>query len=304
MSEPATESGRVGFVGLGRMGQAMALNLVAAGFDTTVFNRTAARAEPVVAAGATLAASPRELSAGCEVVVTMIADPAAAEAVFGGEGGILAGAHPGQKIVEMSTLGPALVLELGERVAATGAELLDAPVSGSIPAAEAATLLAMVGGDSAAFERVRPVLAAMTREQLHLGPLGSGAAMKLVVNGMLGVVNLALSEALVLAERAGIERERAYDVLASGAVAAPFVKYKREAFLDPDGVEQFFTIDLLQKDLELALAMARQVRSPLLAVAAANEALTLAAAAGYAQGDVNRVADALRGERAPGADES
>jgi 3-hydroxyisobutyrate dehydrogenase-like beta-hydroxyacid dehydrogenase len=152
----------------------------------------------------------------------------------------------------------------------------------------------MVGGEREVFETVRPLLAAMTRAQFHLGGSGAGAAMKLAVNSIIATTNLALSEALVLAERSGIERAAAYAVLKESAVASPFVHYKEAAFLDPDGADRYFTVALMQKDVDLALGLGRELRVPMLSAAAAGEALTLARAFGWADEDVNRVADALR----------
>jgi len=285
---------RVGFIGLGKMGRPMALNLVAAGFEVTVYNRSPVVAQEVGAKGAGVAGSPRELAAGADIVITMLANESAVEAVLGGDDGALAAARPGQVFVEMSTVGPVAARALGETVAAAGAEMIDSPVSGSVPAATDGTLLALIGGSDEAVGRVAPVLEVLCRAQMHLGPLGSGAAMKVIVNALIGVTNLAVSEGLVLAECLGIGRETAYDVLATSAIASPFVQYKRDAFLDPDSAEVFFSVELMQRDLDLALSLAREVKTPLFAGAVASESLSLAAAAGFGQDDVNRVADVLR----------
>lgn len=284
----------VGFVGLGKMGRPMALNLVSAGFDTVVFNRTRSAAGPVVEAGASEATSPRELAGRADVLITMLPDGAAVGAVLEGPDGLLAGMRSGQILIEMSTIGPVAARHLGAKVKAAGAEMIDSPVSGSIPAATDGSLLAMVGGSRTAFDSVQPVLAALTARQIHLGELGGGAAMKLMVNAMIGITNLALAESLVLAERVGIERATAYEVIAGSAIASPYVQYKREAFLDPDGAEVFFSNRLMQKDLDLALALGREAESPLFATAAARESLSMATAAGFGKSDLTRVADAFR----------
>jgi 3-hydroxyisobutyrate dehydrogenase-like beta-hydroxyacid dehydrogenase len=270
-------------------------NLLSAGFDVTVYNRTRARCEPFAQRGATIADTPAQLARAVEVVITIVADGPAAEAVFEGPDGILAGVGEGGLVLEMSTIGPEVARSLAARVAERGAQLLDVPVSGSIPAARDAALVAMVGGDEAAFERARPVLAAITRAQHHLGGSGAGAAMKLAVNALIGVTNLALSEVLVAVERAGISREQAFDVLQSSAIGSPFVHYKREAFLDPDAVEVFFTVRLMKKDMRLALDMGRAADVPMLSIAVADEALTLAVALGHGDEDVVAMADVLRG---------
>jgi 3-hydroxyisobutyrate dehydrogenase-like beta-hydroxyacid dehydrogenase len=214
--------------------------------------------------------------------------------VIEGPHGILAGASPGLVLIEMSTIGPDAARELSARAAAGGVAMIDAPVSGSVSVAESAALTTMVGGDLATFDRALPVLEAMTKAQFHLGPAGAGAAMKLGLNILIASTTHAISEALVLAESSGISREDAYEVLAASAVASPFVDYKREAFLDPDGVPAAFSLDLMRKDLALAMALGEASRIPLLASAAAAEAMTLAAGLEGGDGDLVRVADALR----------
>jgi 3-hydroxyisobutyrate dehydrogenase len=286
----------VGLIGLGRMGQPMAHNLLDAGFPLTVHNRTLERCEPFAARGARVADSPADLARAADVVITMVADGPAAEAVYEGPDGVLAGLGSGDVVLEMSTIGPELARSLAERAAERGAELLDAPVSGSIPAARDAQLVVMVGGETEAFERARPVLDVLSRTHHHLGPSGAGAAMKLAVNALIGVTNLALSEVMVAAERSGIPRDRVLDVLADSAIGSPYIKYKREAFLDPDSVEVFFTVRLMKKDLGLAVDLGRSTDVPMLSVALADEALTLVAASGYGEEDVVRMADVLRAQ--------
>jgi 3-hydroxyisobutyrate dehydrogenase-like beta-hydroxyacid dehydrogenase len=285
---------RVGFYGMGRMGVPMATNLVEAGHAVTVANRTRSRCEPLERLGCPVAPAAGELARDVDVVITMVSDAAAARAVYLADDGIIAGARPGTIVIDMSTVGPPAWRELAAACEQAGLPALDAPVSGSIPAAESATLVAMVGGERQVFETARPVLAAMTREQFHLGGIGAGAAMKLAVNSIIATTNLAVSEALVLAERTGIDRAAAYAVLKESAIASPFVHYKESAFLDPDGADRYFTVSLLQKDVDLALALGRDLHVPLLSAAVAGESLTLARAFGWADEDVNRVADALR----------
>ena len=284
----------VGFAGMGRMGVPMARNILRAGNELTVWNRTRERCLPLEQEGATVADTPAGLARGIDVLVTMVADAAAAEAVLCGPGGALAALRPGAIVLEMSTIGPFAARALAAEAAAHGAELLDAPVSGSTAFAEAAGLTAMVGGDPAAFERARPVLASMTKAQFYLGGSGAGATMKLAVNAIVALTNQAVAEALVLAESSGVSREDAYAVLAASAIASPFVQYKRAAFLDPDSSPVGFTTALMQKDLELALALARDRGVSMPATAAANEVLTLARSLGFGEGDLVRVADALR----------
>ena len=284
----------VAFAGIGRMGLPMARNLLAAGFPLSVWNRTASRCAELAAEGARVAASPRRLAEGADVVVTMLADAAAAEAVLRGDDGIFAGLEPGAVVVDMSTIGPVAARALADEAGSRGIHFLDAPVSGSVSSAEQAALVAMVGGEPEAFERARPVLAAMTKAQFHLGPAGAGAAMKLAVNSVIAVTNESIAEALVFAERSGIERPAAYEVLASGAVASPFVLYKRNAFLNPDSEPVAFTTTLMRKDVRLALEVARSLGVRLAAAEAAGEVLERACAAGYGDADFSRVADVIR----------
>jgi 3-hydroxyisobutyrate dehydrogenase/2-hydroxy-3-oxopropionate reductase len=285
---------RVGFYGMGRMGVPMATNLVQAGHAVTVGNRTPGRCLPLERLGCSVAATPAALARDADVVITMVSDADAARSVFLADDGILAGARPGTIVMDMSTVGPPACRELAEACAQGDLRPLDAPVSGSIPAAQAATLITMVGGERDVFDAARPVLAAMTREQFHLGAAGTGQAMKLAINSMIASTNLALSEALVLAERSGIDRAAAYAIVKESAIASPFVHYKEGAFLDPDGADRYFSVSLMQKDVDLALALGRELGLPMLSAAVAGESLTLARAFGWADEDVNRVADALR----------
>lgn len=284
----------VGFAGIGRMGLPMARNLLAAGFPLTVFNRTEERCQSLLEAGAELAPSPADMASVTEVVVTMVSDAEAARSLVAGPAGILHGAGPGLVLVEMSTIGPTAARELAALAFERGVSMVDAPVSGSTSVAEAAALTVMAGGEEDAYERALPVLRAMSKAQFHLGPSGSGAAMKLALNVMIASTTHALSEALVLAESAGIERREAYRVVAESALASPFVAYKEAAFLDPDGVPPAFALDLMRKDLALACELGEQAGIPMLAAATAAGAMTLAAGLEGGEEDLVRVADALR----------
>ncbi|HVW48711.1 MAG TPA: NAD(P)-dependent oxidoreductase [Solirubrobacterales bacterium] len=285
---------KVAFIGIGKMGLPMAGNVLRAGHDLTVFNRTTSRTDPLRDDGATVATSAAEAVRDAEVLVTMVADSAAVEAQLEGDEGFLATAPDGLVWLEMSTIGPTAARRFAARAAAAGIEMLDAPVSGSVAVAEAAGLVAMVGGPAEALERARPVLEAMTKAHFHLGDTGAGAAMKLGVNVMIASTNLAIAEALTLAEAAGIERADAYEVIAAGAVGSPFVDYKRPAFLDPDGTPPGFALDLMRKDLKLALEQGEAAGLPLLGAGAAAEAVTVAAGLEGGDEDLVRVADALR----------
>jgi 3-hydroxyisobutyrate dehydrogenase-like beta-hydroxyacid dehydrogenase len=281
----------VGFAGIGRMGLAMARNLLGAGFPLVVWNRTAERCIPLVEAGARAAAEPAALAAA-DVVVTMVSDGQAAWSVLV-ESGLLNKLRPGSVVLEMSTIGPTAVGKLAAEALRYDVHLLDAPVSGSVSVAEAAQLFAMVGGDREAYELVTPVLDAMTKGHVLLGPSGAGAAMKVAVNAMIAVTNESLAETLALAEQFGIERERAYDVLAGGPLASPFVLYKRGAFLRLDEEPVAFTTALMHKDVSLAHDLAASLGVRLPAAAAAAGVLEEALRNGLADADIASVISLL-----------
>lgn len=284
---------KVGFAGLGRMGEPMAQRLLEAGFDLAVHNRSPAPAQALAARGATAAATPAELAADRDVVITMLAGPAAVEQVVAGADGVLAGARPGAVVVDMSTIGPSAARALAARAAERQVAFLDAPVSGSTPAAAAGTLAVFAGGDAAALERARSALDAIASSVVHVGPSGAGAAVKLGLNTVLAQLNEAIAEALLLAEAEGVARATMYDALAGSAVAAPYVGYKREAFLGGDGGEVAFTVAGLAKDVELALAHARARGLALFGAATTAQVLTAATGLGFAEADIAAVASAL-----------
>ena len=282
----------VGFAGIGRMGHPMAQNLQRAGFSLTVWNRTVERCVGLVEGGAEVALEPREL-AGADVLVTMLSDGAAVRSTLV-DSGLLDAMHEGSVVVEMSTIGPRAVTELAAETERRGVHLLDAPVSGSVSVAAAGQLFAMVGGDQRVYERATPVLDAMTKGHILLGPSGAGAAMKLAVNAMIAVTNESIAETLALAERAGIHPERTYEVLMSGALASPFLNYKRAAFLAPESEPVAFTSEFMRKDLLLAEELSGRVGARLPAAAAAASVLDEAIEHGLAQADMARVLSILR----------
>jgi 3-hydroxyisobutyrate dehydrogenase-like beta-hydroxyacid dehydrogenase len=291
------------------MGLPMARKVFAAGFPLTVFNRTPERCAPLVEAGATLAASPAELARASDVVITMVADGDAVRALLDGDDGLLAGAasrgddEPGLVLCEMSTIGPLAAREIAGHCAEHGVAMIDAPVSGSVAVADAGALTILVGGEEAALERARPVLEAMSKAVLHLGPSGAGAAIKLGLNLIIGATVQSVSEALVLAEASGIEREAAYDAIAASVVGSTYVEYKREAFLDPDGTPTAFTLDLMRKDLELALELGEATGVPLLSTSAAANGTAFAVGLVGGDQDQSRIADALRRVHRPQPEE-
>jgi 3-hydroxyisobutyrate dehydrogenase len=293
VTEPAGLT--VGFAGLGRMGTPLAHRVLGAGFPLTVWNRTTERCEPLTSLGADVVETPKALAEQSDVVITMVADADALGAILQGPDGVLAGLGEGSILVDLSTIGPTAAIEFANATGERGADWIDAPVSGSTALAEKGELTLMMGGEPGAIERAEPVLAALSIKRFHLGAAGTGAAMKLAVNAIIAVMNEAVAEGLVLAERAGISREAAYDVFAAGAVAAPYVLYKRDAFLRPDETPVAFSVELMRKDLRLAFELAERLGVELAAVRAADDVLERACELGLEQGDFSSVARVIRG---------
>ena len=282
----------LGFVGLGVMGSRMARRLLGAGYAVVGHNRTAAKAEPLIAAGMTHAPSPRRAAEAADVVFSMVSNTEALEAIARGPDGVLAGLRTGAVWVEMSTVSPNATRALAARVAATGAVLLDAPVSGSAITLDQGQLSFMVGGEAAALERVRPYLLAIGPTITHVGPVGLAVTMKIATNLGLAVQMLAFSEAVLLAEKAGIARERAVETLLKSVIASPMIKY-RGPFVLGMPAEALFNVPMIQKDLELALELGRQVGVPLPTTALTQSMLTAARALGLGDHDFAVVFDVL-----------
>ena len=286
---------RVAFVGAGRMGSAMAGRVAAANHDLVVFNRTRSRAEELARrTGAQVAGTPREAAAYAEICLVSLADDAAVAVTYDGGDGLIAGVRPGEVVCDASTIAPATVRDLAPLVAEKGAILLDTPVSGSVPVAEAGTLTVMAGGDQMALDRARPVLDTFAKSVFHLGDVGAGATMKLVVNSLVHSLNVAVSEALVLAEKAGLDRETVYDVFEAGAAGAPYVTYKRAAFLQPGEVPVAFSLALVAKDQELIHDLAQQTETRMDQAEAGRQLVAEAIKAGMAERDISEVAAFLR----------
>jgi 3-hydroxyisobutyrate dehydrogenase-like beta-hydroxyacid dehydrogenase len=277
------------------MGAAMAGTLSRAGVSLVVWNRDREKADRVAeAAGADVAVTAAEAASRARVVLSSLADDAAVTATYLGPDGIVDGIGADAVAVEASTIDPRTVDEVGAAVDATGAGFLDCPVSGSVSTVEAGNLTIMVGGDPALLERVRPVLEPLSARIVPTGPRGTGAATKLAVNNLVHGLNVALSEAIVLAERAGVDRSVAYDVFAGGAGGAPFVQYKREAFEHPDTAPVAFSLDLVAKDYELILALGERVGAPMAQATTALDIVRDAIADGYGARDLSAIAAYLR----------
>jgi 3-hydroxyisobutyrate dehydrogenase-like beta-hydroxyacid dehydrogenase len=274
----------VGIVGLGDMGTGMAERLLAAGHEVYGWNRTRAKAERLAAQGLRVVDSPRAVAQSVELVITMVTDNAALQAVCDGPDGILGGLRHGTIFAEMSTTAPALVRALAERVAATGGSLLDAPVSGSILTLRDGKLLIMVGGDRAAFERAEPILLAIGPKVRHVGEVGQAKALKIGVNLSLAVQMLAFSEGVLLAERSGVDRRVAFETFLQSVIASPMLQYRAPFALDPPEYP-WFPCAMMQKDMDLALQLGREMGVPLPTTAATQETLTATRALGYGDQD-------------------
>ena len=260
----------VGFIGVGLMGRPMAANLLKVGLDVTVWNRTRARAEELASHGARLAATPREAAAAADVLITIVSDPPALEAVLWGPDGALGSLRRGSTYVDCSTVAPALARRIAAAAAQLGAEFLDAPVTGGTWGAEKGELVFMVGGNQETLARIQPVLAAMGKKWFHLGPHGAGQTVKLAMNLILALQVDALAEALALVTAAGIEAERLVEVMQSSMARAAVLDVKAPMMLQKN-YPPSFPLRLMHKDLGLALDLGNQLGVPLPATAAARE---------------------------------
>jgi 3-hydroxyisobutyrate dehydrogenase-like beta-hydroxyacid dehydrogenase len=275
---------KIGFVGLGTMGGRMVERLLQKGHVVTGYNRTRSKAEWLEKQGMKWAGSPRAVAEAVDVVFAMVTNSSALSAIAEGPEGLLAGLRAGQIFVDMSTVGVAASRQLAERVREKGADMLDAPVSGSVITLQEGKLSVMVGGRTETFERVRPILLDIGPKVTHVGGNGLALSMKIATNLNLAVQMLAFSESVLLAEKSGIARETAVDVLTHSAVASPMVQYRGPFVLRlPD--EAWFDVNMMQKDMLLALEAARQHDLPLPTAAVANEFLTAARAMGFAKED-------------------
>ena len=275
---------RIGFVGLGVMGGRVAKRLMDAGHELTGYNRTRSKADWLVADGMRLADTPRQVAEAADVTFSMVTGTAALRAITEGPDGIVAGLGPGKVYVDMSTASPEASRALAEMVAERGARMLDAPVSGSVSTLEEGRLSLMVGGDEAVVERVRPILRDIGPKVTHVGANGQAVLMKIATNLSLAVQMLAFSEGVLLAEKGGIKRETAVEVLLNSVIASPMVEYRGPFVLEmPE--EAWFDVNMMQKDLLLALEAGRSLDVSLPTTAVTNELLTAARAMGFAEQD-------------------
>jgi 3-hydroxyisobutyrate dehydrogenase-like beta-hydroxyacid dehydrogenase len=288
---PTTASRSIGFIGLGHMGGNMAARFLAAGYTVYGEDRSGAHSEQLVHDGLQRRASPREVAEVAEVVFTSLPDDGVLEQVSAGPDGILAGLSSGKIWVDMSTVSPQASRKLAERVSAGGATMLDAPVSGSVPQVQAGTLTIMVGGDRDTYTRVEPILRELGTPT-HIGENGQGLVLKLAINISLAVQMLAFAEGLLLADRAGIDRELAVEVMTTSPIGSPMLKARAPLVLDlPETA--WFDVGLMQKDLALALDAARQLHVASPSAAAADQLLTVARGLGYERRDLAAMFEVL-----------
>jgi 3-hydroxyisobutyrate dehydrogenase-like beta-hydroxyacid dehydrogenase len=282
---------KLGFVGLGNMGGNMAARLLGAGHTVYGEERHREAADALVHKGLEWRATPREVAVAADVVFTSLPNDEVLQTVASGPDGILAGLAAGKIWVDVSTVSPRASRALAERVRDTGAVMLDAPVSGSVPQVQTGTLTIMVGGDEEAYARVEPILRELG-SPTRVGENGQGLVLKLAINISLAVQMLAFAEGLVLAERAGIDPALAVGVMAQSPIGSPMLRARAGLVLDlPD--EAWFDIALMQKDVALALDTGRDLHVPLPSAAAADTALSIAQASGYGQRDIAALVTAL-----------
>ncbi|MEZ0052314.1 3-hydroxyisobutyrate dehydrogenase-like beta-hydroxyacid dehydrogenase [Mycobacterium sp. MAA66] len=288
---------KIGFAGLGRMGVPMAAHLLADGHRVIAYDLYLTGPETLPESlrdqDIQIVASPAGL-ADADMSVGMLPNAAITDTVLFGPSGLIPAANADHIHVVMGTVGPSAVIDFAQRAANADVALADAPVSGSVSLAESGQLTAMVGADDELFNRVRPVLAAMTSKQFHVGPVGAGSAAKLAVNSVLAALNQGVAEALVMAEAGGVAPAELYEVLSSSAVAAPYVHYKRENFLDLDGTDVGFALALLHKDVSLGLAMAAEHALDLPQATTVGQVLDRALESGLGQQDMAAVLQLLR----------
>jgi 3-hydroxyisobutyrate dehydrogenase-like beta-hydroxyacid dehydrogenase len=282
----------LGFVGLGVMGGRIAKRLLDAGHDVVGWNRTRAKAEWLTGSGMRFAESPREVAEQSDIVFSMVTDGAALIAVTDGPDGLLAGLGPSKVYVDMSSVSPSASRDLADLVEATGARMLDSPVSGSVKTLEDGKLSVMVGGDEATFREVEPLLQTIGPTVTYVGGHGQAVAMKIATNLSLAVQMLAFSEGVLLAEKSGISRKTAVDVLLKSVIASPMIRY-RGPFVLEQPAEAWFDVNMMQKDLLVALEMGRRLDVPLPTTAITNEMLTAARALGLADKDFAALFNAL-----------
>ena len=283
---------KIGWIGLGNMGAPMSTNLVKAGNEVIVWNRTKSKAQPVLDAGAAWADSPKEIGEKCDIVFTMVADGPTLLKVALGDDGALAGMSDGKILVDMSTVSAEESATVAEAAKAKGVELVRAPVTGSTALAANASLGILASGDKATYEKVLPYFEKMGKNQFYLGSGEQARIMKLCLNMMIATTMQMEAEAVVLAEKAGIETRQACDIIAGSAAGSPLTGYKA-ALIAGGEYAPAFSVKLMMKDLDLALAAGKQYGVPLPSTALTRQSLQSAAATGRGEKDFSVLTQCL-----------
>jgi len=282
----------LGFVGLGVMGSEMVLRLLEKGHTLTGYNRTRSKAARLIEKGMKWAGSPREVAAASDFTFSMVTNSPALEMIVEGPDGILAGLVPGKVLIDMSTVSPEFSRSVAAMIRTKGADMVDAPVSGSVITLQEGKLSVMVGGRKDTFDRIMPLLLDIGPKVTYVGDSGLALVMKIAANLSLAVQMLAFSEGILLAEKSGISREVAVEVLTNSAIASPMVKYRGPFVLKPPA-EAWFNVNMMQKDMLLALDLGRALDVPMPTTAVTNEFLTSARGMGLVHEDFAVLFDVL-----------
>jgi len=283
---------KVGFVGLGVMGGHMVERLLSKGHHVTGYNRTRSKAQWLIEMGMQWADSPKAVALASDCTFAMVTNSAALQAITEGPDGLLAGLSAGKILIDMSTVSPNASRALAAKVRERGADMVDSPVSGSVITLQEGKLSVMVGGKRETFEKVKPLLLEIGPKVTHVGDNGLALSMKIATNLSLAVQMLAFSEGVLIAEKSGIAREVAVDVLTHSAIASPMIQY-RGPFVLEQPAEAWFDVNMMQKDMVLAMELGRQLDVPLPTTAVSNEFLTAARGMGWAKYDFACMFDVL-----------
>jgi len=283
---------KYGFLGIGIMGHAMAKNLISAGFDVTVWNRTKEKCNPLADLGAHLGASPAEVTAQCDITFAMVSDPAAAAALFFDDGGVLEGIAPGKAYIDVSTVDPETSVHIAEAVEIKGGRFLEAPVSGSKKPAEDGSLVFLCGGDESLYHEAAPALQVMGKKTFYFKEVGQGAQMKLVINMIMGTMMSAFAEGLALGEKTGLDMADILDVLTQGAIDNPMFRLKGPQ-MAAKSFPTAFPLKHMQKDMRLALQLGDECGQALYTAGAANNSYVRAREQGAADEDFAAVLKAI-----------
>jgi len=258
-----------GWIGLGHMGAPMAMNILQAGYRVTAYNRSREKTPVLAEAGANILASPREVVAQSDIVFLMLSDASAIHAVLNGNSGVMAAMAPGKLVVNMSTIAPSDAVSFAQQVATAGGRYVDAPVSGSVGAAKTGQLIMLAGGEQEAVTACQPFFAVMGKETFHFGAAGMGSSAKLAINLLLGIMGQGIGEAVLFAEKSGVNKEKMLELISSSALNSPFFQIKKEMYRTDD-FPAAFKVSLMAKDLGLVTAEAERIKTTLpLAEAAA-----------------------------------